>query len=103
MSDLDRAREPKPHDGCGYRTQSLDADVAFERGSFETWRASDAVGKARRIDSMARDAAELTRAGVRLRHPLAGEHELDLRTFALRLGREWLVRVYGWDPEVQGW
>jgi hypothetical protein len=87
----------------GYRPQSRDADAVFERRLFGQWGVMDAVDKAELIDSMSRDAHELALIGVRLRHPAASERELELRAFALRLGRDLMVRVYGWDPEVQGW
>jgi hypothetical protein len=103
MSDLDRTAEEMARESSGYRPQSMDADAVFERALFDRWRAMDAAEKAELIDSMARDATELTRAGVRMRHPSADDREIDMRVFALRLGREWMVRVYGWDPEVKGW
>jgi hypothetical protein len=40
-------------------------------------------------------------AGLRLRHPHAGEEELRRRAGALRLGRELTVRVFG--PQAEDW
>lgn len=40
-------------------------------------------------------------AGERLAHPEAGEREIFLRAAARRLGRDLMIRVYGWDPEEQ--
>jgi hypothetical protein len=45
----------------------------------------------------------LSEAGVRARYPTAGEGEFRLRVLALRLGRELMIDVYGWDPAVEGW
>lgn len=103
MSDLDATTQGSAYDSDGYRPQSRDADAVFERVLFERWRTMDALAKAELIDSMTRDAAELTRAGVRLRHPSADDREIELRSIALRLGRELMVRAYGWDPDVEGW
>jgi len=36
---------------------------------------------------------------VRRDYPQAGEREVFLRAAALRLGRETVIRAYGWDPE----
>jgi len=36
---------------------------------------------------------------VREDHPRASEREVFLRAAAERLGRETVIRVYGWDPE----
>ncbi len=41
-------------------------------------------------------------AGLRSRHPQASEEELRLRLAALRLGRDLMVRAFGWDPEALG-
>jgi hypothetical protein len=41
--------------------------------------------------------------GIRERHPGADEHEVRLRLFALRHGADLARRVFGWDPEVEGW
>jgi len=38
-----------------------------------------------------------------MRYPAASDDEVRLRVFALRLGREAMVRVYGWDPATMGW
>lgn len=46
---------------------------------------------------------QLSRAGVRARYPSADEDEVRLRVLALRLGRELMVEVYGWDPAARGW
>jgi hypothetical protein len=103
MSDLDATTQGTAREGESYRPQSRDADAVFERVLFERWRTMDAVEKAELINSMARDAAELTRAGVRMRHPSADDQEIEMRSIALRLGRELMVRAYGWDPDVEGW
>ena len=41
---------------------------------------------------------ELARAGIRERHPNAAEREIELR-----LARNMMIRVFGWDPEKQGY
>jgi hypothetical protein len=43
---------------------------------------------------------ESARAGVRLRYPEADEREVFLRATALRLPRELMIAVYGWDPDA---
>ena len=42
-------------------------------------------------------------AGLRRRYPQAGEDELRRRFAALVLDRDTVMRVYGWDPEVEGY
>lgn len=41
-------------------------------------------------------------AGVRARHPGLTPEELRLHVAALRLGRQVMVEVFGWDPEPSG-
>lgn len=48
-------------------------------------------------------AEELATAGIRMRHPGASGRELELRLGALRLDRDTMVRVFGWDPETEGY
>lgn len=45
---------------------------------------------------------ELTRRGARMRHPEADEREVFLRAAAIRLGRDLMIRAYGWDPDEHG-
>jgi hypothetical protein len=42
---------------------------------------------------------ELRLQGLRLRYPEDSDDLLRLREAAQRLGRELMIRVYGWDPE----
>lgn len=49
---------------------------------------------------MSEFAARLSESGVRVRHPNASEREIFLRSAALRLPRELMIRAYGWDPET---
>jgi hypothetical protein len=44
-------------------------------------------------------ALRMAESGVRVRHPDASEREIFLRSAALRLPRELMIRAYGWDPE----
>ena len=47
---------------------------------------------------MSEFAARLSESGVRVRHPNASEREIFLRSAALRIPRELMIRAYGWDP-----
>ena len=43
-------------------------------------------------------ALQMSEAGVRARYPQADDREVFLRTAALHLSRDLMVRAYGWDP-----
>lgn len=44
-------------------------------------------------------AVRMSEAGVRAQYPGASEREIFLRTTALRVPRDLMIRAYGWDPE----
>lgn len=45
-------------------------------------------------------AVKAAESGVRARYPDASEREIFLRSAALRLPRDLMIRAYGWDPET---
>jgi hypothetical protein len=45
-------------------------------------------------------AVRVAESGVRTRYPEASEREIFLRSAALRLPRDLMIRAYGWDPET---
>ena len=45
-------------------------------------------------------AVRMAESGVRARYPEASEREVFLRSAALRLPRDLMIRAYGWDPET---
>lgn len=45
-------------------------------------------------------AVRVAESGVRARYPEASEREIFLRSAALRLPRDLMIRAYGWDPET---
>lgn len=47
-------------------------------------------------------AMQMAQSGVRERYPEASEREVFLRTAALRIPRELMIKAYGWDPEQDG-
>ncbi|MEQ1947739.1 MAG: hypothetical protein ABL995_11155 [Bryobacteraceae bacterium] len=47
-------------------------------------------------------AVKLSESGVRQRYPHATDREVFLRAAALRLPRDLMIRVCGWDPEADG-
>ena len=45
-------------------------------------------------------AVRVSESGVRVRYPGASEREIFLRSAALRISRDLMIRAYGWDPET---
>lgn len=56
------------------------------------------------IQGLNRTAMLMALAGIRMRHGAdLSERELQIRLAALWLDRETMIKVYGWDPEVEGY
>ena len=74
--------------------------------AFEAWiRLQRKMTPAEKLAQVFEMAAMLARAcegRIRREYPLAGEREVFLRGAALRLGRETVSRVYGWNPDSGG-
>ena len=69
----------------------------------DRWRSMSAADKLGVVADLNRACDQLSASGVRRRHPAACADEVHRRVVALRLGRELMVSVYGWDPVVEGW
>ena len=59
--------------------------------------------KLERVFSLNRSLEALQRARIKAEYGDIPEREMRLRLASLRLGRETMVKVFDWDPNVQGW
>jgi hypothetical protein len=84
-------------------TQSRDTTPDAERIQLEAWRLMTPAQKLRVVSELVRASEELARAGIRERHPDADEREVELRLAALRLDRSTMIRLFGWDPGIEGY
>jgi hypothetical protein len=80
-----------------------DTDPEAERILIQLARDTPAWKKCEQIVEAIKTSRELAMAGLRARYPDAGPNELRLRLAALVLDRDIVMRVYGWDPEVEGY
>jgi len=69
---------------------------------FELYRRMTPVEKARLVRDVTLAANTMALAGLRHRHPAAGQPELLLRLAMLRLGEELVARAYQWRPPRDG-
>ena len=81
------------------------SDTSPEAEAFliEGYRRMSPAEKLRRVASLNRALTQLAAARIRARYGDIPDEEMRLRLGALRLGRETMVRVFGWDPEEKGW
>jgi len=80
-----------------------DTDPEAERILIELARVTPAWKKCEQIVAAIKTERELAMAGLRRRYPHADKDELRRRLAALVLGRDIAMRVYGWDPDVEGY
>jgi hypothetical protein len=84
------------------RTQSTDTRPEVERMLIAAYRRMTPSEKLARVVEMTRAVQQMALARLRTTYPDADDRELQLRLGALWLDRETMVRVFGWDPDVQG-
>jgi hypothetical protein len=80
-----------------------DTSAAAEAFLVEGYRRMSPAEKLRRVASLNRALSQLAAARIRAQYGDVPEDEMRLRLGALRLGRETMVKVFGWDPDVEGW
>jgi len=59
--------------------------------------------KLHRVASLNRQLVILQKARIRVDYGDIPDEEMRMRLGALRLGRETMIKVCGWDPEKEGW
>ena len=84
------------------RPQSPDTDLATEQRMFAHYRRMSVEEKLNHIGALGHLVEEVAMAGVRARYPAGTERENRLRLVSRWLDRETMIRVYGWDPDIEG-
>ncbi len=86
------------------KTQSPDTPPEVEAILLEGYRRMTPQQKIRRVGELQQMAESLAAARIRDQYgPDICERELRLRLAALRLDRETMIEVFGWDPAVEGY
>jgi hypothetical protein len=80
-----------------------DTSADAERFLIEGYRRMSPMDKLRRVESLNRAVTQLQRARIRKQYGDISEDEMRMRIGALRLGRDLMIKAFGWDPDVQGW
>lgn len=92
----------RPVMNSSYRTQSRDTSYEAERFQIDRLRCLTLPERLALLDSLIRLTDRLSRAGILMRYPEAGEREIGLRSASLRLDPELMRAAYGWDPDEKG-
>lgn len=86
------------------RTQSPDTPPDIEEMVLEGYRRMTPQEKLALVIDLNRAAQAMAALRIRAQYgPDLPERELRLRLAALWLDRETMVKVFGWDPEVEGY
>jgi hypothetical protein len=85
------------------RSPIQDTDAEAHRIVIELARKTPIWKKFAQVAATTETCRAFARAGIRRRHPDATEDEIKYRLAALMLGREIVKKVYGWDPEKEGY
>ena len=80
-----------------------DTDPEAERVLIRLAREAPPWKKCEQIVAATMACRELAMVGLRGRYPEANEEELVRRLAAVVLDREDVIRVYGWDPKIEGY
>jgi hypothetical protein len=80
-----------------------DTDEATERKLIELTRRLPDEKKLWLIFDQIEMGRQLSMGGLKRRYPQASQEELKKRFAALVLDRETVMKVYGWDPEKEGY
>ena len=81
----------------------LDTSPRVEARLVEGYRRMSPRAKLERVREITRATQQLALLRLRARYPQATERELQLRLAALWLDGDVLRRVFGWDPDAQGY
>lgn len=84
-------------------TLSRDTSEETERVLLDLLRKKSTAERIHMAASLTACIRALVKNSLKQRYPSSDDQELRCRFAALWLGREWAVRVYGWDPEQHGW
>ncbi|HYJ77986.1 MAG TPA: hypothetical protein VEW03_00085 [Longimicrobiaceae bacterium] len=80
-----------------------DTSAAAEQVLLDGYRRMSPAEKLERVFELNDALEQLARARIRAQYGEVAEREMRLRLASLRLGRETMVKVFGWDPDVHGW
>ncbi|MDI6793044.1 MAG: hypothetical protein QME81_09285 [bacterium] len=85
------------------KTQSPDTDPKAEKVLIELIRKAPVWRRLEMVSDLVKTGRTFSMIGLESRYPHASEEELRRRMAALWLDREIVIKVYGWDPEIEGY
>jgi predicted RNase H-like HicB family nuclease len=88
----------------GTRTvRTADTSPEAERARIQGYRRMTPTQKLQRVGALNEALKILQKARIRADYGNIPDEEMRMRLGALRLGRETMMKVFGWDPDEKGW
>lgn len=85
------------------RLGASDTDPNIERMIIESTRRTPDWKKFEQVAAMTNACRELAMMGLKDRYPKATEEEVRRRFAAMVLDRELVIKLFGWDPNIEGY
>jgi hypothetical protein len=76
-----------------------DTSTATRNRHVDVLRTLGPVERARRAAELSIAVRQMAMAGIRRRHPEAGDHEVLMRYLSMTLGPDTVAEVYGWTAD----
>ena len=89
--------------GMRQRFQQTDTHPEIAHVLIEGYRHMSSQQKLEQVNQLTKMAQLFVLARIRKQYPSASEHEQQLRLASLWLNRETMIRVFGWDPDREGY
>ena len=81
----------------------IDTSPEAQSARIEEFRSMTPTQKLRRVGMLNEALKVLQKARIRAEYGDISDEEMRMRLGALRLGRETMIKVFGWDPDEKGW
>jgi hypothetical protein len=82
---------------------SVDTRPEVARLLIEGYRRMTPIEKLTRACDLSQATRQMAASRIRRMYPGAGDRQVRLRVASLTLGRDTMIRVFGWDPDKEGW
>ncbi|MFH0926024.1 MAG: hypothetical protein V1872_10425 [bacterium] len=80
-----------------------DTHPDIEEYMLKRWREMPSWEKMKLVNDMSMTVCQLALTGLKRRYPNMSEEEEKKRMAGLFLGRDWAIKLFGWDPDINGY
>lgn len=88
---------------AGSQSQTCDTSPHIQKILIEGYRRMSPQQKLKRVDELTKGVQQMALARIRQQYGEISEREQRLRLASLWLDRETMIKVFNWDPVVEGY